>query len=379
MVETWLLQNLLSPHHLFQILVTNHRYNTKYASLIGFCYNWGLGTEINGELAIHFYTIAARKNDHSAAVQNELGWMYEFGFGTEKNPKLAFQYFRKSARQGLPNAQNSLGECYHFGLGTEIDLEKAFSWYSRAAKSECADGQFHLAECYQLGLGCKRDLDLALFWYHLSSSSYNKNESLDYHGKEHDLETNISNSMVLKGMQGFTWFIRAAKAGDARAQRVVGDYYRGWSFNKLNSDENDDSNSISDGRSEGRNKSAEFFSSRNSKTAFKWYEKSASAGNVTAKRRVGLCYRNGIGCEVDLKKSLKCFKEAAELGSWNGMADYEVAWCYQFGIGVEKDIHEGMKWYVCSAKKGYLKGWIEAKKLMAGLMIGNESGTFCRR
>ena len=50
---------------------------------VTYCYNKGIGTDINKTKAIEFYTIAAKKGNSWA--QNNLGVLYENGDGTEKN------------------------------------------------------------------------------------------------------------------------------------------------------------------------------------------------------------------------------------------------------------------------------------------------------
>ncbi|CAI2164472.1 8382_t:CDS:2 [Funneliformis geosporum] len=115
---------------------------------LGFCYDEGIGTEINKLKAFELYKMAADKENNTA--QCNLGYFYEnsedvhyylgnfymLGMGVEKDEAIAFEYYKKSAEKGYSIAQYKLGYLYECGIYTEIDLEKATYWYNKAIENE---------------------------------------------------------------------------------------------------------------------------------------------------------------------------------------------------------------------------------------------------
>ena len=60
-----------------------------------------------------------------------------------------------------------------------------------------------------------------------------------------------------------------------------------------------------------------------SKTAFKWYKKSAELGNSYAMYGLGECYFYGRGVEESTDKAMKCYIKAAEMGNNYASLRYE--------------------------------------------------------
>ena len=84
------------------------------------------------------YLKLAEEGNH--IVQNNLGYCYQYGIGTEKNYNQAFQWYLKSAENGNRVGQFNIGYCYQFGIGTEKDEDKAFIYYQKAAEMNHYDG-----------------------------------------------------------------------------------------------------------------------------------------------------------------------------------------------------------------------------------------------
>ena len=76
-------------------------------------------------------------------------------------------------------------------------------------------------------------------------------------------------------------------------------------------------------------------------------------GNVSAYTGLGLCYKNGIGVERDIQKTVELFEEAAE--QKHAYGQYNLGWCYEEGIGVEQDEQKAIKLYEKAAEQGYIK------------------------
>ncbi|GBC09529.1 hypothetical protein RclHR1_08950007 [Rhizophagus clarus] len=75
-------------------------------NLLGYCYDNGIGTEIDTQKAFELYHEAA--NLGNKVAQHNLANMYEHGEGVEKNVSKAIYWYKKSAEQGYQNAQNIL-------------------------------------------------------------------------------------------------------------------------------------------------------------------------------------------------------------------------------------------------------------------------------
>ncbi|RIA90468.1 hypothetical protein C1645_823300 [Glomus cerebriforme] len=135
-----------------KISVEQGNINSKFQ--LGYCYDEGIGTDINKVKAFDF-----RRKIY-------LGYYYVNGIGTEaagidrkanilllyksefhelfqsvcKNKVKAFEFYKKSADQGFINAQCKLGQgnvkritsLYEQGKGTEKYIENAIYWYKKA-------------------------------------------------------------------------------------------------------------------------------------------------------------------------------------------------------------------------------------------------------
>ena len=68
---------------------------------------------------------------------------------------------------------------------------------------------------------------------------------------------------------------------------------------------------------------------------------------------VGHCYYNGYSVPVDYTEAFRWFKKSADAG--NKKAQYNLGVCYELGKGVKKDISEAKKWYRKAADNGHEK------------------------
>ena len=136
---------------------------------LGYCYEFGKGTQQDIIKAFYYYNLSANRN-HSKSQKN-LGYCYEFGRGTEINLEEAFKCYKKSSENNYNNGQYNLALSYEFGRGTEINLEEAFKWYKKSAESECNIAQNNLGKCYELGKGTEINLEEAFKWYEMAEQN----------------------------------------------------------------------------------------------------------------------------------------------------------------------------------------------------------------
>ncbi|RIB14213.1 hypothetical protein C2G38_2195749, partial [Gigaspora rosea] len=83
----------------------------------------------------------------------KLGYCYEYGIGTEKDENQAFKYYKKSADMNNPKGIYQVGYCYYLGIGVEIDKHKAFTYYLKSAEAGNSMGIWKTAICYLYGIG----------------------------------------------------------------------------------------------------------------------------------------------------------------------------------------------------------------------------------
>jgi len=84
--------------------------------------------------------------------------------------------------------------------------------------------------------------------------------------------------------------------------------------------------------------------------AFKWYKKSADAGEPWGIDNLGLAYQYGWSIDEDEKKAADLYREATQLGWKAAMGHF--AWMLQNSAAVEKNLEEAVKWYRLGAERG---------------------------
>ena len=99
---------------------------------VGQMYANGFGVEINDELTLYWYGLAA--NNGHAEAQYSLGVMHANGWGVYMNDVPAAGYYHLSAMGGHVPAQLALGFCYKHGAGVDKDLQRAYMWFDIAAQ-----------------------------------------------------------------------------------------------------------------------------------------------------------------------------------------------------------------------------------------------------
>lgn len=130
--------------------------------------------------------------------------------------------------------------------------------------------------------------------------------------------------------------VQKAKAGDATAQNILGEWYY-----------------------KGRHVKQDY------KEAAQWWAKAAQQGNVLAIGNLGICYQTGHGVSKDTLRAIGLYNRSIKEGNTalfeqqktladNGSLFSQVytGYCYQNGIGATKDKNKAAEYFVKAADKG---------------------------
>ncbi|KAI9209420.1 uncharacterized protein BJ171DRAFT_471063 [Polychytrium aggregatum] len=173
---------------------------------LGLYYENGIGTEVNLEQALYWYSKASDHGhpesqrrlfvlsstnavSNSAEAQFLLGRCFEEGFGTSVDIKAALHRYRNASSHGHAQAKIAifklvaraaqdgattrvpyLGWCYEHGAGVQKDGQEAFWVYKCGAEEEDVESLFQLARCYEKGIGTTIHRERAIGFYQKAAS-----------------------------------------------------------------------------------------------------------------------------------------------------------------------------------------------------------------
>ena len=134
---------------------------------VGYCYKYGIGTELDNKKAIEYFTKAhtlketdgsyelglyyvfdtleydkafkifesLEKNDKGRSL-HMMGYCYQHGYGVTRSPSNAFRCYTESERAGYHDSRNllAIAECYEKGIGVTMNPKEAGSYYRAAGK-----------------------------------------------------------------------------------------------------------------------------------------------------------------------------------------------------------------------------------------------------
>ena len=127
--------------------------------------------------------------------------------------------------------------------------------------------------------------------------------------------------------------IEAAQAGNARAQKKLGDLCRiGDNLTKQDCVE-----------------------------AIRWYRLAAEQGNAEAQNDLGVMHLNGMGVREDAAEAARWYRRAAEQGV--AIAQFNLACRYVRGDGVEHDDREAVGWLLQAAHQGHVEATAQLGEL----------------
>ena len=313
-----------------------------------------------------------------------LGYCYEFGLGVEKDPGKALEYYQKAADKKYPKAIGFVGHCYYNGIGVKKDVAKAFEMLKVAGEAGDCDNAEDLGLCYHNGHGTKKDMKEAEKYLRIAA--------------DHNLASDESQFKLAEIYYKKRDYVNAAKfyppmakKGNIDAQfRLASSLYEIYDDNEALNWYNE---VIKKGTKSGyyaaclnnigllyiRNCGVR----RDYSKAANYFLKASRLGSSAADVNLAIAYLYGRGVKKSPYDAVQRLMRAARKRNTDAM--YFLWACYTDGVGVGKNKHEANKWLYRAAKKGHkptfamaearaAAGDIEAQKFLNEMGGYNEKG-----
>jgi hypothetical protein len=97
------------------------------------------------------------------------------------------------------------------------------------------------------------------------------------------------------------------------------------------------------------------------KETYRWYAKSALAGDPNGQNNLGACYEHGLGCAQSYAKAVKWYRLSSAQGL--GTASMNLGYCYLRGHGVPADKEEALRLFREAVERGEAKAAPEVERL----------------
>ena len=94
---------------------------------------------------------------------------------------------------------------------------------------------------------------------------------------------------------------------------------------------------------------------------FRWYSRSALAGDANGQCNLGACYEHGLGCVQSYVKAVKWYRLSAAQSL--GTASMNLGFCYLRGHGVPEDAVEALRLFRLAVEQGEPKAVAEVERL----------------
>lgn len=119
--------------------------------------------------SLKYYELAYEYGD--TAVLDNIGLFYYYGYGLSIDYKKAFETFFLSSSLNNPISMYHLGVMYFKGEGVDKSYERAFYWYLEGSKFNEMHCLYNLGSLYEYGLYIDKDLDKARYYYKRSEEA----------------------------------------------------------------------------------------------------------------------------------------------------------------------------------------------------------------
>lgn len=151
------------------------RFNIDSIIQLAYCYQFGIGTEINYDKAVALYRLGASKNNPRSL--NNLGFCYQAGIGVDKDLAQAIELYQRAMAQDLPAAFYNYAHLLHHGLGVPKNIPEAFSRYKKAADNHDKPAQYMVATLLYYSSGeIPQDLPESIRYFKM----YYEGEQIDH-------------------------------------------------------------------------------------------------------------------------------------------------------------------------------------------------------
>ena len=282
--------------------------------LVGYCYDAGLGRDMDKTAAADWYRKSAEQG--FAPAQGRYGYCLQEGIGVDEDLAAAVEWLKKGAEQGCIVSQHNLGNSYEKGIGVEQDGDEAVQWYNSAAERGYAPAQNSLGWCHSQGIGVAKDELQAAMWYRKAAE-----QEFPLACANLGYQYFYGDGVVQDYDESLLWSLKAAKQGNAVGQRLLANhYFHGYGVEQ------------------------------DLEEAIRWSKKAADQGDAVSQYNLGICYAKGNGVKTDKAEAFRWYRAAAEQG--NPSAQHNLAHALFNGEGVEQNKAEAIDWYAKAANQG---------------------------
>ncbi|GBC21945.2 kinase-like domain-containing protein [Rhizophagus irregularis DAOM 181602=DAOM 197198] len=233
---------------------------------------------------------------------------------------------KRPSMQEVTNLIFLLGYFNYCGICIEKNYEEAFSLFSKAAEKNYNLAKYYIGLCHEFGDGALKSEEIA-FQYYEEIANENHAAGEFKIGLFYDKGIGVKKDSRMANY----WYKRAANNGSLTAQFNLAMIYK-----KGDQDNNKDY-----------------------KKAFEIFKQLAEKNYLRGISMLGYCYFNGIGTNINNKKALELYKQAANLGY--SVAQYNLASMYE-----HEDINQAIYWYKRSANQGYPNAQSKLESLKVG-------------
>ncbi len=294
---------------------------------LGYMYETGCGVAIDMDKAIKNYLEAYELGNVDAGVR--LGFINLYGVGMDADTEKAATYFNNAYNVGNAGGAYGLAIISLYGLDTEINITAATGYFNECFEADMeqtlkAQLWNDVGYCIALGVGYEEDKDLAAQYFEEAF----KAGYFSAGGNLGNLTDVIEDDSVI-----YDAALKAAKAGNAQAQAVVGTF-------------------LSKG----------FTVSKDETAALEYYEESAKNGDGEGLTKLAKIYAAGRLVTRDEEEATALFEQAISLGNNEALLDLGII--QRFLHSDDDDIKKaGKKKMKLAALNGYTTAMVESGKI----------------
>lgn len=330
--------------------------NVESINWAGYCYQYGIGCEINYEKAMDYYRKAADMNIPDAFCN--VGYLYEYGNGNVKQDyNKAYEWFKKAADMNYAEAMLAIGDMYfkgEYALKADgmPDYNTARTWYEKALECGYIGAYNSLGNMYEKGLGANEDYDKAYEMF-LSSAEFGNCDAMYEIG-------NMYYYGFLDGdkeKDALEWYLKAAKNGSTEAMVTIGHVYRdredyetakNWYMAAASRNDISAMTALGWAYYYG-----EFGENPDYKNAYKWFKKASDAGDDTSTTFIAYMNMDGIGTKQDREEARKLLEKMVEDGTADAYDYYALGIIYEENLQVVRDLGKALLYYEKASDMGW--------------------------